>query len=126
MGLFEVHPKNSARIGALWQEQLLSSEPDLTSSKIPVQRISLIATDFSKELLIHRGSGLILSKTGLSPKAIHSLRRLVSYNNPEFFAKQAMRLSTYGIPRMTVAYDETAEMIQLPRGAEAKLIDLLD
>ena len=114
------------QLGALCQEQLLSTEPDLTASKIPVQRISLISTDFPNELLVHRSSGLILSKTGLSPKAIHSLRRLASYNNPEFFAKQAMRLSTFGIPRMTVSYDETAEMIQLPRGTEAKLIELLD
>ena len=53
------------------------------------------------------------------------LRRLASYSNSEFFAKKAMRLSTYGILRMTVAYEETAETIQLPRGVEQKLLELL-
>ena len=82
--------------------------------------------DFPDPITITRGSGLIIAKQGLSTRAIHALRHLASYGNPEFFAKQAMRLSTYGTPRMTVAYEEDAQTIRLPRGTESKLLTLLD
>lgn len=54
------------------------------------------------------------------------LRKLASYANPEFYAKQAMRQSTYGVPRVTVVYDEDDESIILPRGAECDLLKLFE
>lgn len=53
-------------------------------------------------------------------------RKLASYANPEFYAKQAMRISTYGTPRVTVIYEEDEETIILPRGIEQKLKGILD
>ncbi len=85
----------------------------------------LKASDFPECLTIIQENGLMMEKRGISQRGILALRHLASYGNPEFFAKQAMRISTYGIPRMTVAYEEDAEMIRLPRGVEPALVELL-
>lgn len=81
--------------------------------------------DFSEKVKLIRGNGLLVSKLGLSPKGLFSIRRLATYANPEFYAKQAMRQSTFGIPRVTVLYDEDSENIILPRGVEADLVNKL-
>ena len=86
----------------------------------------LKASDLPDCLTIIQENGLIMEKRGISQRGILALRHLASYGNPEFFAKQAMRISTYGIPRMTVAYEEDAEMIRLPRGVEPALVELLE
>ena len=41
-------------------------------------------------------------------------------------AKQAMRLSTYGTPRVSVVYDEGDESNILPRGVEVELLKIFD
>lgn len=83
-------------------------------------------TDFENSLKLIKDKGIIISKEYLSSKALLLLRRLASYNNPEFFEKQAMRISTYGTPRITVVYDESEENIMLPRGVENELVTLLN
>ena len=59
----------------------------------------------------------------MSPKALFLIRRLATYANPEFYAKQAMRQSTFGTSRVTVLYDEDSDNIILPRGLEIDLVD---
>ncbi|HZK61828.1 MAG TPA: DEAD/DEAH box helicase family protein, partial [Anaerovoracaceae bacterium] len=83
-------------------------------------------SDFPNTVILHRSKGIWISKSGLLPKALLSIRKLASYTNPEFYAKQAMRQSTYGIPRVTVLYDEDSESIILPRGVEFNLVGKLN
>lgn len=87
--------------------------------------IDLNHEDFSHILYMEKGRGIKVAKAGLSPKALYFLRELASYANPEFFAKQGMRQTTYGIPRMTVVYDEDENSIILPRGKEKALLEKL-
>ncbi|PKM96372.1 MAG: hypothetical protein CVU84_01265 [Firmicutes bacterium HGW-Firmicutes-1] len=88
---------------------------------------SILATkeDFPDSMNIVLSRGLIINKAGLSAKGINIIRRLASYSNPEFFSMQAMRMSTYGTPRIVIAYEEDDENITLPRGLESQLIELL-
>ena len=83
-------------------------------------------SDFSEIVTLKRENGLLVSKSGLSPKALFSIRSLASYTNPEFYAKQAMRQSTFGTPRVTVLYDEDSDNIVLPRGVETDLVNKLN
>ena len=94
--------------------------------KVDKRDISITKNDFSEVVVLDRCRGIKVSKYGLSPKALLLLRKLASYANPEFYAKQAMRQSTYGIPRVTVVYDEDNEGIVLPRGIEVELLKILD
>lgn len=94
--------------------------------KFDKRAISITRTDFPEVVVVERCRGIRISKHGISPKALLLLRKLASYANPEFYSKQAMRLSTYGIPRVTVVYDENDESIILPRGVEVELLSILD
>ena len=94
---------------------------DRESKSNPIEK-----SDFSETVLLKRGNGLLVSKSGLSPKALFLIRRLATYANPEFYAKQAMRQSTFGTSRVTVLYDEDSDNIILPRGLEIDLVDKLN
>lgn len=99
------------------ENERIDREPKLN----PIEK-----SDFSEAVILKRGNGLLISKSGLSPKALFSIRRLATYANPEFYAKQAMRQSTFGTPRVTVLYDEDSDNIILPRGVETDLVDKLN
>ena len=101
----------------------LSNETEINEKEKRVLNIN--QSDFPETIILNKNKGIWISKSGLSPKALLSLRRLASYANPEFYAKQAMRQSTYGIHRVTVLYDEDAESIILPRGVESNLVSNL-
>lgn len=102
------------------------NETEEAAAGMPLRHIMVLhQSDFPPVLIIRREAGLRLSKKGMSAAAIHGLRRLASYGNPEFFARQAMRLSAYGIPRMTVVFEEDKDYLRLPGGIEVALLDLL-
>lgn len=83
-------------------------------------------SDFPEVLVLKKGKGIEINKKGISPKGLYFLRKLSSYSNPEFFAKQAMRQSTFRTPRVTAIYIENENDIVLPRGVELSLLDCLD
>lgn len=89
------------------------------------ERVGIKPEDFSVSISIEERNGIRISKKGLSPRALYFLRGLASYVNPEFLEKQAMRQTTYGIPRMTIVYEEEEDFITLPRGKEELLVEKL-
>ena len=52
------------------------------------------------------------------------VKRIAAFRNPEFYAKQGMRLSTYNIPRVISCSELTDEYIALPRGCEDAVLDV--
>jgi superfamily II DNA or RNA helicase len=56
---------------------------------------------------------------------LNQIKRLAAFQNPEFYKKQSMRLSTALTPRVIACAEEFAEHIALPRGCLATLSDLL-
>jgi hypothetical protein len=68
---------------------------------------------------------LYIGKSGISQRALNTLKRLAAFKNPEFYRAQAMRMSTYGKPRIICCAEETPEYLCLPRGCEADLATLL-
>lgn len=53
------------------------------------------------------------------------LKRVASFKNPEFYARQGMRLSTYNIPRVICCAEVLEDYLALLRGCEDALIDVL-
>jgi len=68
---------------------------------------------------------VFVSKRDLPPALITRLIRLAAFQNPEFYSAQAMRLSTYGKPRVISCVEDFPEHIALPRGCEAEANELL-
>ena len=54
----------------------------------------------------------------VSAKVLNHLKRIAAFKNPEFYSKQALRLSTYAIPRIISCFDITNEYLAMPRGCE--------
>ena len=52
----------------------------------------------------------------LSSRAINRIRQLASFQNPDFYKTQAMRLPTYGKPRVIGCAEDFSKHIALPRG----------
>ncbi|MBS3906991.1 MAG: DEAD/DEAH box helicase [Syntrophaceae bacterium] len=57
-----------------------------------------------------------IEKKGLPPAMLNRLIRLAAFQNPDFYRAQAMRLSTFGKPRVIACAENFADHIGLPRG----------
>ncbi len=67
-----------------------------------------------------------IERSPIPPSIVDRIIRLASFNNPEFFKAQAMRLSTYGKPRIISCADEDEASVSLPRGCLEDVINLLE
>jgi hypothetical protein len=68
----------------------------------------------SLELVL--GNEIYIGKNGLVPALRNQLLRIAAFQNPEFYRAQAMRLSTYGKPRVIGCAEDHPQHIGLPRG----------
>ena len=100
-----------------------TSESKPWETPIP-QKITHI--DFPANFVLIRSNMLYIPLQGFSAKAVNHLKRIASFKNPEFYARQGMRLSTYNIPRIISCADMEEDYIALPRGCEDALIALLE
>jgi len=66
-----------------------------------------------------------IERHALPPGLVNRLIRLAAFQNPEFYAAQAMRLSTFGKPRFVSCAELFAKHIALPRGCLHAALDLL-
>ena len=82
-------------------------------------------SNFSSEIVITRSNMFYIPLGQLSSKVLNHLRRIASFRNPEFYSKQALRLSTYQTPRIITCADLTDEYLALPRGCEDAVTTLL-
>ena len=72
-----------------------------------------------KSLELVLGDGIyILLRRRLSPGLRNRLLRVAAFQNPEFYKAQAMRLPTYGKPRVICCADEHPHHVGLPRGCQ--------
>ncbi len=68
---------------------------------------------------------LFVEKAGLPSALLNQIKRLAAFQNPEFYKKQSMRLSTALTPRVIARAEEFPEHIALPRGCRDDLDALL-
>jgi hypothetical protein len=78
-----------------------------------------------KRLRIVAADQLYFEKEALTPPLRNALIRLAAFHNPEFHRAQAMRLPTYGIPRIVSCAEDYPEHVALPRGCMHEVRELL-
>ncbi len=83
-------------------------------------------SDFPLQVTMTLSNLIYLNKAGFSQAALNMLKRLAAFPNPEFRAKQAMRLPVYGTPRILDCGYEDDTYIGLPRGCWDALAELLE
>ena len=69
---------------------------------------------------------LFVDKTDLPSPLLNQIKRLAAFQNPEFYKKQSMRLSTALTPRVISCAEEFSKHIALPRGCRDELAALLE
>jgi superfamily II DNA or RNA helicase len=67
---------------------------------------------------------LFVEKTGLPSPILNEIKRLAAFQNPEFYKKQSLRLSTAMTPRVIACAEELAQHVALPRGCRGDLEEL--
>ena len=68
---------------------------------------------------------LFIEKAGVPSPLLNQLKRLAAFQNPEFYKKQKMRLSTALTPRVVSCAEDLPLFIALPRGCESEASRLL-
>ena len=89
------------------------STPRRIEAAIP-QRIRIVVAD-----------QVYIDRTKLPPALIAQLIRLAAFQNPEFYRAQAMRLPTFGKPRIVSCAELYPQHVALPRGCLEEAIDLI-
>lgn len=96
----------------LWRPSRKRKEREITGPLPPNVRVAV--------------SNLIfIEKEGLPSGMIDRLIRIAAFQNPEFYKAQAMRLSTYGKPRVISCGEVFPEHIGLPRGCMEEVARVL-
>jgi len=72
------------------------------------------------------GDQLYVAREGLPPGLVNRLVRLAAFQNPAFYAAQAMRRSTFGTPRVVACAELLSHHIALPRGCLEAMQHLLE
>ncbi len=83
-------------------------------------------SDFPGTVKIVRSGMLYVEKNELSQRALNTLKRYAAFKNPAFYKAQAMRISTYGKPRIISCADDFQDHLALPRGCEDDVIKSLN
>ena len=65
-----------------------------------------------------------IAKQGLPHSLLDRLIRLAAFQNPEFYRAQAMRISTYGKPRIISCAENFPKYIGLPRGSFSEAVEV--
>ena len=72
------------------------------------------------------GDQLYIARKELPPGLVNRLARLAAFQNPAFYAAQAMRRSTFGTPRIIACAELLSHHIALPRGCLEAMEQLLE
>ncbi|SDD41543.1 Superfamily II DNA or RNA helicase [Bradyrhizobium brasilense] len=78
-----------------------------------------------KSIRIVVADQIYIDRTELPPALIAQLIRLAAFQNPEFYRAQAMRLPTFGKPRIISCAELFARHVALPRGCLEETLDLI-
>ncbi|MGN1305044.1 MAG: TOTE conflict system archaeo-eukaryotic primase domain-containing protein [Oscillospiraceae bacterium] len=103
-----------SELGELYSEESEQIEFEEVSGKMFPSSLNIIVSNM-----------LFIDKNGISQNGLNRIKRLASFKNPEFYKAQAMRMSTYGKPRIISLADENEKYIMIPRGCRKSLDELL-
>jgi hypothetical protein len=87
--------------------------PDRVTEPLP-DRVKIVLSD-----------DIYIDRAALPPSMVAALIRLAAFQNPEFYRAQAMRLPTFGKPRIISCASLHRNHLALPRGCFEETLELL-
>ena len=125
-GLAREASRNGLVVGVRTSE--VSEEEDAAPwTRLPSgsARSPRIAGPLPAELQVVLAQRLFVRKAGIPSTLLNQVQRLAAFQNPEFYKKQRMRLSTRGTPRVISCAEDFPEHLAIPRGCRLDLEVLL-
>ena len=83
-------------------------------------------SDFPPSISLTRANMLYIPLSCISAKVINYFKRMAAFHNPEFYAKQGLRLSTYDTTRIVSCSELTDDYLALPRGCEDDVVNIFE
>ncbi len=123
--------RDAARAGDLIgvRRSVTDDEPEEDPWTLPPSRRrkeETVVGPLPEKVRVVRGNLVFVEKEGLPSAMLNRLHRLAAFQNPEFYRAQAMRLSTFGKPRVIRCAEEFSKHIALPRGCLGEVTALLE
>ena len=87
---------------------------------------SLPAGPFPAKVSIVAGNLIYVDKQELPSPLLNRIKRLAAFQNPEFYKKQNLRLSTALTPRVICCAEDFPRHLAIPRGCLGELLELLE
>ena len=119
----------ATRNGRVFDLRLPSDNEDEEPWLLPPSRckpLPKITEPLPKSINVVLGNQIYIPRIGLPPSLINRLIRIAAFQNPAFYSAQAMRRSTYNIPRVIVCSELLSQYIALPRGCRESMENLLE
>src|SRR6185312_640503 len=88
-------------------------------------RRAIISDPLPREVRVVLAQRLFVDKSGLPSPLLNEIKRIAAFQNPEFYKKQSMRLSTATTPRVIACAEDLPRHVSLPRGCLEELGELL-
>jgi superfamily II DNA or RNA helicase len=82
--------------------------------------------DLPNEISVIIANRLFIKMTSLPKVLLNQLRQLAAFQNPEFYKRQRLRLSTHITPRVICCAETSGEYLALPRGCIHDVRTLLE
>lgn len=120
--------EKAARQGRVMGVRLSLVDEDLeedpwTLSPSGKKREARVEGVFPEKVRIVQSDQLYIEKHGLPSGALNRLSRMASFQNPEFYKAQSLRLSTFGKPRVICCAQDSLRYLALPRGCLPEVKD---
>ena len=100
-------------------DQPWTASPSRRNKEPPIEGL------LPKSVEVVLGNQIYIDRSKLPPGLVTRIARLAAFQNPEFYAAQAMRLATFGKPRVISCAELFSKHVALPRGCLDGLMGLL-
>jgi len=82
--------------------------------------------DIPSEINILLSNGIYIDATLLPNELLNLIKRTAILNNPDYYKRQALRLSVYKIPKIINCYNEEGTYLVLPRGLLQEICSIFE
>ena len=120
--------RDATRTGQVLGVRLSPTEDDEAPWAAPPSKLprELLAGPFPDKVNLVVSNLIYVEKTGLPSSLLNKIKRLAAFQNPEFYKKQKLRLSTALTPRIICCAEEFPKHLGIPLGLFDELQELLD
>lgn len=88
------------------------------------QKFKKLSCSLPSDLIVVLANKIYIKKKGLLSPLLNKIKRLAAFQNPEFYKKQRMRLSTALTPRVICCAETIDDYMTIPRGCIEDLREL--